>query len=65
MPNERIVYTHDQGPDKGFRILATGEFDADMVEVLKAFAKFQAKVVPKKSAAKKAEDATPENVTTA
>jgi len=47
MPNERIVYTHDRGPDKSFRILATGEFDAEMVAVLQAFAEFQAKVVPK------------------
>lgn len=60
MPNERIVYAHEPNPEKGFRILATGEFDAEMVAVLQAFAEFQAKVVPKKRAPE-GKDGAPES----
>lgn len=55
---ERIVYTYDLAPDKGFRILAHGEFDAEMVSVLQAFAEFMGTITPKKSVTEIPEEIT-------
>ena len=50
MPNERVIFAHEQSPEQTVRIVVSGEMDAAMVEVLKAFAEFQAKIIPKKTA---------------
>jgi hypothetical protein len=48
MANERVIFAHELRPDQSFRIVASGEVDAEMVNALKAFADFQAKLVPSK-----------------
>ena len=49
MPNEKVLFLHEIDPTQGFRILATGTFNADMAAALKSFAEFMSglhKVVP-------------------
>lgn len=56
MPNERVLYAHQNGPDQGFRLIVTGEVDQSLIDVLKAFVEFQEKVVGRPSAAAQKEE---------
>ncbi|MFZ5524972.1 MAG: hypothetical protein ACOY9D_12960 [Pseudomonadota bacterium] len=38
---ERVVFAHEIRPNQGFRIIVTGDVDADMVKALEAFTGFQ------------------------
>lgn len=40
MPNEKVLFSHEIDAMRGFRILATGTFNADMAAALKSFADF-------------------------
>lgn len=59
MDNERVVFAHEIRPNQSFRIVVEGEVDAEMVEAMKAFAEFQAKLVSRRAApAKESADGT-------
>jgi hypothetical protein len=47
MENERVVFYHEIRPNQSFRIVATGDVDAEMIKALKAFADFQEAITPK------------------
>ena len=59
MPNEKVLFAHEIDPTKGFRILSTGTFNADMATALKSFADFMGTLHKAPAPPAKGEDKTP------